>query len=1079
VRVGHDELILNGSADDVPRARRFAAAALQNGPGEVLSGDVELIVSELVTNALLHAGAPASLRVFIASEAGEGDGLVVRVEVRDPRRAAPIRPIASTEAMTGRGIRLVEALASSWGVEPSGEGKLVWSEVSANRSLTESELDDPDFDLDSLLAGWDDEPADEHLVTVRLGDVPTDLLLAAKAHVDNIVREFILAASGAETGHSAAVPLPLARLVETVVHRFAEPRQAIKRQAVKAAAAGLSRTDLVLTMAPASVEAGKEYLRALDEADAYARAARLLTLETPPQHRVFRRWYVESLIGQVTAAVRGEVAAMPTFEERLLAEVDRLTATDWETRRAARLQEVTASLAAATTPEEVAEVVVVEGVAVLGASAGCVLTNNDEGPLSVMGAQGYGPDVLAYLRGRLAEVPITRLPEAVWVESRQERDERFPHLAAVEPRAGALCVVPLEARGRPLGALRFSFDNPRLFDGNERRFVQTLAAQTAQALDRSLLFVAERDARAKAEALAERLARLQRVTAELTSVSDVDQVGEIIVSNTAEALGATAATLCLVTEHGTLRLVRQYGEVSNAAILRNFPIEPGTAITDAVLTQQAVVVPGGGQLARTYPEIAGRLGATTALVVVPLRSGGRALGTLGLTFNDDEHALDEPSVVSYLQTIGDEAAQAIQQFRVLAAARAANDKLAFLADASAAMSSSLDYRATLTSVSQLVVPRIADLCTIYLVGEDSTISVASISRIESERLAAVEERAAVHPPTLEDPDGVGYVIRTGTSRLHASLADGTAELSSALIVPLLGRSGVMGAIALLYADSGRHYDAADQAMAEDLGRRVAVGVENALEFRHQSGRLAAITRVAEAAQHAILAPVPPRVGPLLLSAAYLSASHEALIGGDLYEVVPRDHGVRLLIGDVRGKGLDAVRVATIVLGEFRASAADEAELEQVAIRVDRRLTRYLGDEDFVTALIVDIGDDGTARIVCCGHPPAIIARGGELHSVGCVAAVPLGLGARPVAAVEQLEAGDRVLLFTDGLVEARRPDGRFVDLAAITAPVADGSLDSVLGRVLDALRDQVGPDLGDDLALVVAEYRPDPTSSPR
>ena len=243
-----------------------------------------------------------------------------------------------------------------------------------------------------------------------------------------------------------------------------------------------------------------------------------------------------------------------------------------------------------------------------------------------------------------------------------------------------------------------------------------------------------------------------------------------------------------------------------------------------------------------------------------------------------------------------------------------------------------------------------------------------------------------------------------------------------LVVPLLGRTGVIGAMALVHADSGRHYDEADKAMAEDLGRRAAVAVENALEFRDQSGRLAAITRVAEAAQHAILAPVPPRVGPLLLSAAYLSASHEALIGGDLYEVVPRDHGVRLLIGDVRGKGLDAVRVATIVLGEFRASAADEAELEQVAVRVDRRLTRYLGDEDFVTALIVDIDDDGSATFVCCGHPPAIVARGGDA-ALGrlCSPAVPLGLGSRPVAATEQLEPGDRVLLFTDGLVEARRP----------------------------------------------------------
>src|SRR5436305_4202844 len=160
------------------------------------------------------------------------------------------------------------------------------------------------------------------------------------------------------------------------------------------------------------------------------------------------------------------------------------------------------------------------------------------------------------------------------------------------------------------------------------------------------------------------------------------------------------------------------------------------------------------------------------------------------------------------------------------------------------------------------------------------------------------------------------------------------------------------------------------ALAEDAARRAALALENARVFREQSGRLASVTRVAEAAQLAILAPPPARIGPVALAARYVSAAAEALVGGDLYEVVARPGAVRLLIGDVRGKGLTAVRAATVVLGEFRAAAADIDDLADAAIQIDRRLRPYLADEDFVTALLAEIRDDGTFFVASCAHPPA-------------------------------------------------------------------------------------------------------------
>jgi hypothetical protein len=139
------------------------------------------------------------------------------------------------------------------------------------------------------------------------------------------------------------------------VNGFAEAREAIKRQVVAAVRRGERRTRLTLALPTSAAAAGEAYLAALDQVDAYARAARLLTLETPPQHKVFRRWYVESIVAQLRAAETGEpVGEPPSFEQRLLDELRVVVIAQRATDRAARLQRVTAALAGATSLEDVA-----------------------------------------------------------------------------------------------------------------------------------------------------------------------------------------------------------------------------------------------------------------------------------------------------------------------------------------------------------------------------------------------------------------------------------------------------------------------------------------------------------------------------------------------------------------------------------------------------------------------------------------------------------------------------------------------------------------------------------------------------
>jgi len=473
------------------RVRRLVATALAGEQWSQLRPDAMLVASELTANAWLHGRPPLEARMATAHAA-------VRLEILDGSEAPPVMPPAGATGLTGRGIELVASVATRWGVRTHEGGKTVWAELT----------DAPATDASApVLAGTGSTTRPEVAgprVEVILGDVPTDLLLAAKSHVDGLVREFALASVGAAAGSSGPLPGRLAELLRIVTTGFAEPREALRRQALAAAAAGRGRTQLTMSLPTSAADAGEVYLAALEEIESYARAARLLTVASPPQHVAFRRWYVRSLIDVLRAAAAGRPSRpVPTFEQYLLDTLDETVLAGRAAERAARLQRVTAALAEATTPEQVAAVVVSESVTALGAAAGLLLVPGGPGEaeqVQIPGTVGYGDELLAQLRAErlddeLPAVHALRSGQAVWLESRSDCDRLYPGLSKLEPTVVAMCCLPLAVAGRVLGALRFSFDHPRLFDADERAFVEAMAAQTALALERARLFAAERRAR--------------------------------------------------------------------------------------------------------------------------------------------------------------------------------------------------------------------------------------------------------------------------------------------------------------------------------------------------------------------------------------------------------------------------------------------------------------------------------------------------------------------------------------------------------------------------------------------------------
>ncbi|MFI6347217.1 PP2C family protein-serine/threonine phosphatase [Streptomyces sp. NPDC050560] len=250
--------------------------------------------------------------------------------------------------------------------------------------------------------------------------------------------------------------------------------------------------------------------------------------------------------------------------------------------------------------------------------------------------------------------------------------------------------------------------------------------------------------------------------------------------------------------------------------------------------------------------------------------------------------------------------------------------------------------------------------------------------------------------------------------------------------------------------------------------------------RHGQELLASARGIAEAVQLALLPSPAHSIGGLDVAAHYEAAQADALIGGDLYAVQDTPHGVRLIVGDVRGKGTGAVGAVSIVIGAFREAAEHESTLEAVAQRLDRALAREAVrrgrgmeySEGFATAVIAEIpyGHD-VVRVVNRGHPlPLLLEPDGRLSEIsGAPAALPLGmdLGAWPDHAQEnEFHRGAMLLLFTDGLTEARDRHGVFYDpVQRLRGRVFQGP-QALLATLTTEVRRHTGQRTTDDMALL-------------
>jgi signal transduction histidine kinase len=350
-----------------------------------------------------------------------------------------------------------------------------------------------------------------------------------------------------------------------------------------------------------------------------------------------------------------------------------------------------------------------------------------------------------------------------------------------------------------------------------------------------------------------RLERLQKVTAALTAPLTPIQVAQVVVEQGISGVEAKGGSVALLEETGQFLEVTRATGYSPGVLetWRRFPLDAPLPLSDAARTRQVVLIESSEESLRRYPNLAGQT-TSDSYAAIPLEVEGRSFGALGLTFNPG-YRLDQGER-NFLLALARQCAQALERARLEEAEQVARrqteinqSRLAFLAEASEILNSSLDYQTTLSNLARLIVPRQADWCSVDMLAEDGSLQRLAVAHIDPTKVAWAIELHRRNPPDMNATTGIPNVIRTGqaevypviTDEMLVALSKNAEELeiarqvgfSSAMAVPLMARGRGLGAISFVWAESGHHYSQDDLRFAEDLAHRAALAVDNSRLYR--------------------------------------------------------------------------------------------------------------------------------------------------------------------------------------------------------------------------------------------------------
>lgn len=572
---------------------------------------------------------------------------------------------------------------------------------------------------------------------------------------------------------------------------------------------------------------------------------------------------------------------------------------------------------------------------------------------------------------------------------------------------------------------------------------------------------------------AARLAQLARAISELADAPDVSAVAEVIMVHVAEAVNAAVASLSVLEDESTLRLVGLRGGAPGAwERWATYPLDAELPASEALRRGEVLVHRDGRKIVEQYPLLEGHVAMDRVMVSLPLVSAQRRLGVIGLSFPGDR-VIGEAEM-EFFAALADACAQALLRIEAQTQSRENATRVSFLFEATVELASSLDYRTTLGKVLQLAVPRLADWCVIHVL-RDGLLQPLVTAHADPDLQEVAETLQRRYPPDPAAPRGVASVVRSGRSELYSVVTDEmlvetavdeeqlrlsrALQIRSVVIVPMAARGRIFGALTLVSNQPGRRYTTADREFAESLARRAAIAIDNADLY----------TETKEAArllQEAVLPTLPELPG--WETAAVYDAAGRTDVGGDFYDVLPLpDDRLAVVVGDVMGRGVGAAAAMAHVRSAVRAYVALDPEPDVVLGRLDTMFSSFDYSQLVTVAYLLLDRRAGTLRVSSAGHLPPLMVRGdGATDLLEGHHGVPVGVRPEPRAVSEwPLYPGDTLVLFTDGLVERRDEDidAGLARLRAAAAALAGSDLTKSLQQLVSEVRD---PRRDDDVTVL-------------